>query len=124
MQFIRRRDFRQLLCSRVTEHVGSVSGFGEMKTLVGLPMSWFWPRMSHMHSTWKLLVLVAFLVLFAGVGIAHMLNPDWFIERSGVRKGGEMLTGWNRWGFRFAGATFTGVAVYLLYVFLRDYLTN
>jgi len=75
-------------------------------------------------STWKLLVMVAVLVLFACVGIANMVSPDWFIERSGVRKGGEMLTEWNRWCFRFAGATFTGVTVYVLYVFLRGYLTK
>ena len=78
----------------------------------------------HSDSILKLLVLVAFLVLFAYVGIAHMVSPDWFIERSGVRKGGEMLTGWNRWGFRFAGATFTGVSVYLIYVCSREYLAK
>jgi hypothetical protein len=73
---------------------------------------------------WKLMVVVAFLVLFACVGIAHVVNPDWFIERSGARKGGEMLTEWNRFGFRFAGAFFAGGAVYMLYLLLRDYLAK
>ena len=66
-------------------------------------------------------VLIAlFLVGFAGIGIAHVLNPDRFIARSGVRKGGELLTAWNRLGFRIAGATFTGVALYMLYRLISD----
>jgi hypothetical protein len=73
---------------------------------------------------WKLMVVVAFLVLMACVGIAHVFNPDWFIERSGVRKGGEMLTGSNRFGFRYAGAFLAVGAVYMLYSLLRDYLAK
>ncbi len=69
-------------------------------------------------------MVVAFLVLFACVGIAHVVSPDWFIERSGARKGGEMLTEWNRFGFRFAGAIFAGRAVYMLYLLSRDYLAK
>jgi len=73
---------------------------------------------------WKLMVVVAFLVLFACVGIANVVNPDWFIERSGARKGGEMLTGWNRFSFRYGGAFLAGGAVYMLYFLLRNYLAN
>ena len=32
------------------------------------------------------LVLVLLLVAFAGIGVAHILKPDWFIKRSGVRR--------------------------------------
>ena len=60
------------------------------------------------------------LVGFAGIGIAHVLNPDRFIARSGVRKGGEFLTAWNRLGFRIAGAIFTGLALYMLYHVVSD----
>jgi hypothetical protein len=73
---------------------------------------------------WKLMVAVAVLLLFAGVGIANVVNPDWFIEQSGARKGGEMLTGWNRFGFRYTGAAFAGGAMYMLYLLLRDYLAK
>jgi len=52
------------------------------------------------------MVVAAFLVLFACIGIAHVVNPDWFIERSGAGKGREMLTEWNRFGFRYSGAFF------------------
>ncbi len=75
-------------------------------------------------STWKLALAVVFLLFFAAVGLAHVLNPDWFIKRSGLRKGGEMLTEWNRLGFRFAGAIFACGAVYVLYSLLRDYFSN
>jgi hypothetical protein len=75
-------------------------------------------------SPWKLMVGVAFLVSFACIGIAHMVSPDWFIKRSGVRKGGEMLTAWNRLGFRLAGAVFTGGALYILYSLSRDYFAK
>lgn len=78
----------------------------------------------HEDSAWKLMLLVVVLVLFAFVGIAHVINPDGFIRRLGVRKGGEMLTGWNRFGFRMFGVLFAGFALYGLYVVLRDVLTK
>lgn len=85
--------------------------FGEMETWARLPKSQLCPRVSRMvslHSDtawnpWKLMVVVAFLVLFACVGIAHVVKPDWLIERSGAREGGEMLTEWNRFGFGSLG---------------------
>jgi len=67
----------------------------------------------------RVLGVLVFL-LFAGIGIAHVLNPDRFIARSGVRKGGELLTAWNRFGFRIAGAMFTGWALYVLYHLVWD----
>jgi hypothetical protein len=65
------------------------------------------------------LVVVLMLVAFAGIGIAHVFKPDYFIKRSGVRKGGEMLTEWNRVGFQIAGAIFAAVAIYMLYSIFR-----
>jgi hypothetical protein len=83
-------------------------------------------RMGFLHgnSAWKLAILLALLVFFVGVGIAHVINPDRFMKRSGVRRGGEMLTEWNRLGFQLAGALFAGVAAYGLYVLLRDILAG
>lgn len=63
--------------------------------------------------------VVVMLVAFAAIGIAHILKPDYFMRRSGPRRGGEMLTEWNRLGFQIAGAVFAGFAIYLLYVFFR-----
>ena len=65
------------------------------------------------------LVVVLMLVAFAGVGIAHVFKPDYFMKRSGVRKGGEMLTEWNRLGFQIAGSIFAAVAIYMLYSIFR-----
>jgi hypothetical protein len=64
-------------------------------------------------------LVVLMLVAFAGIGIAHVFKPDYFIKRSGVRKGGELLTESNRLGFQVAGAVFAGFAIYLLYVVFR-----
>jgi hypothetical protein len=63
----------------------------------------------------KLVLLTILLVFVACVGIAHVINPDWFMKRSGVPKGGEMLTEWNRLGFQIAGAAIVAFAVYVLY---------
>ena len=61
-------------------------------------------------------IVVLMLLAFAWVGIAHIFRPDYFIKRSGLRRGGELLTEWNRLGFQIAGAIFAGFAIYLLYV--------
>ena len=78
----------------------------------------------HENSAWKDALLVVVLVFFAFIGVAHVINPDRFIERSGVGKGDEMLTGWNRYQFRAFGVVFAGVAVYMLYALLRDVLAK
>jgi len=75
-------------------------------------------------SPWKLVLLAVFLAFFACVGIAHIINPEWFVKRSGVRKGGEMLTEWNRLNFRLAGAVFAAFAVYSLFLLARDYFAR
>ena len=75
-------------------------------------------------SSWGIALFVVFLLLFAFVGVAHIINPDYFIKRSGVIKGGEMLTGWNRFGFRYGGAAFAGASIYMLYVLLRSVLAK
>ena len=64
-------------------------------------------------------IVILMLLAFAGIGIAHIFRPDYFIKRSGVRRGGALLTEWNRLGFQIAGAIFAGFAVYLLYVVFR-----
>ena len=73
-----------------------------------------------MNSPWKTAAAAVLLLIFVCVGCAHIVMPDWFIKRSGLRKGGDLLTEWNRIGFRVAGAIFAGLAVYLLYVLFHD----
>ena len=77
-----------------------------------------------MQEWWQLLgglLVVLLLVLFAGIGVAHVINPDRFIKHSGVRKGGEMLGKWNRDSFRVVGVVFTAVVIYMLYELFRSH---
>lgn len=64
-------------------------------------------------------VLLA-LVAMASVGIAHIVKPDWFVKRSGVRKGGTFLTEWSRLNFQLFGAIVAAGAIYLLYRLLKQ----
>jgi len=81
--------------------------------------------MAFLHdSPWGIAILVVVLVLFACVGISQVINPDWSMRNSGVRKGGKMLTSWNRDQFRVAGVVFAGFAIYMLYVVLRDVIAK
>ena len=74
----------------------------------------------HQNILWKEVLGATFLILFAAVGVAHVINPDWFTKHSGIRKGGGMLTEWNRLQFQVVGGLFAGLAIYGLYLFLRD----
>jgi hypothetical protein len=72
-------------------------------------------------SIWTLILTVAILLAFAAIGIGCIIKPDWGIKHFGqsLRRGGELLTEWNRIGIQFVGFAFGGCAVYLLYVLLR-----
>jgi hypothetical protein len=54
------------------------------------------------------------LLAFIGIGIAHIVNPDRFIARSGAPKSAGLLA-WNRLAVRIFGAVFTGAALFMLY---------
>jgi hypothetical protein len=71
---------------------------------------------------WKIALLVVVLLFFAGMGIAHVINPDRFLRNSGFRRGGEMLEGWNRFGVRMFGVVCTAFAIYVLYDVLHGIL--
>jgi hypothetical protein len=79
---------------------------------------------AHAESIPKLVVGVLVLMLLFGVGIAHLVSPDRFLKRSGLRKGGEMLTDFNRFGFRFVGLAMAAFSGFVLYELLRDLLTG
>jgi hypothetical protein len=72
------------------------------------------------ESTWKLMFGLAIAGCFLCIGIAHVIFPDRFIKRSGVRKGGEMLTDFNRMGFQLVGIVFAAFGGFMLYVLLGD----
>jgi cyanate permease len=64
-------------------------------------------------------LVVLMLLVFVGIGVANIFKPEWFVKRSSVRRGGEMLSEYNRAGFQIAGAIFAAVAIYMLYSFFR-----
>jgi hypothetical protein len=68
----------------------------------------------------KQAAVVVFLLIFVATGVRAMLDPDRFVRRSGMPKGGEMLKVWNRDGMRLAGAIFVAVALYMLYHLVVD----
>jgi hypothetical protein len=67
------------------------------------------------NSIWAAILLLAVLLLFSGVGVATVINPDYFIRHSGVRQGGELLTRWNRFQFRVVGLIFAITPLYMLF---------
>ena len=71
---------------------------------------------------WKLALVVPILLLFFCLGVAHVIDPDRFIKRSGICKGGELLTDWNRLQFQIVGLILAGFSAYLLYVACRALL--
>jgi len=71
------------------------------------------------ESVWKLTLGILVLFVFLGIGIAHIVDPDRFIRKSGVRKGGEMLTEVNQFGFQMVGAVFVFFSAYGIYELLR-----
>jgi len=54
------------------------------------------------ESIWKLLAGAVVLVFFLCISPAHVLYPNRFLKRSGVRPGGEVLIEFNRMGFAAA----------------------
>ena len=64
---------------------------------------------------WKVVLVAALLLFFAAYGVRVMIEPDLFVRRSGMPKGGELLRTWNRDSMRLGGAVFTAGALYLLY---------
>ena len=70
---------------------------------------------------WKAILVISLLAFFAAMGVAHVLKPDYFLKRSGLRKGGQMLNEWNRLQFQIVGAVITVAAGYVLYTLLAEH---
>ena len=78
----------------------------------------------HRNGSWNLALAVAVLVFFFGLGLGHLMWPDYFIKRSGRRKGGEMLTDLNRMGVQAVGAIASGATLYVVYSIMKDYFSR
>ena len=79
---------------------------------------------THGESVWKLCLGVLVLLFFMGIGIGHMLYPDYFMKRTALRRGGEMLTDWNRTGCQFVGLMVTVFSGWVLYQLAHDLLSR
>ena len=75
---------------------------------------------AHGESIWKLWLGVLVLLFVAGVGGGHILYSDYFIKRTAMRRGGDMLTEWNRTGAQFVGLLVTLFSVGVLYELCKD----
>jgi hypothetical protein len=76
------------------------------------------------NGPWNLVLAVIVLLFFFGIGVAHLIWPDYFIKRSGLRKGGEMLTDFNRMGVQAVGAITAGATLYFTYDILKNYFSK
>ena len=76
------------------------------------------------ESSWThaLAVVVVFFLFYVSIG--HLIRPDYFLRRSGVRKGGEMLTDLNRLGFRFVGLIGAALSAFLLFELIGDFFAK
>ena len=64
------------------------------------------------NSPWNLALTGIVLLFFFGFGVAHLIWPDHFVKRSGLRKEGEMLTAFNRMGVQVFGAFMAGAMLF------------
>jgi hypothetical protein len=65
--------------------------------------------------TSKLMILM--LIYWAGIGIAHLIDPDYFVRRFLIRKGGATVTAHSRAGFRLIGLVHLVCTAYVASVF-------
>jgi hypothetical protein len=78
----------------------------------------------HLHgeNPWKLGLGFLVLALFFGLGLAHIFRPGYFYGRSGIRKGGEMLTEFNLIGVQLVGLVAALFALGVMYDMVQGLL--
>ena len=79
---------------------------------------------AHGESVWKLCLGVLALLVFMGIGIGHIVHPDYFMRRTALRRGGELLTDWNRTGLQIVGVMAASFSGWVLYHLAQDVLTR
>ena len=78
--------------------------------------------MTGTESTWRLVVALLALAAFFCLGIAHLIYPERFYKRSGLRKGGRMLTALNLDGIRLIGLILAVVTAGIMYDIVKPLL--
>ena len=78
----------------------------------------------HGNNPWKLALGLIVLLFFLGMGVAHVINPDYFLKRSALRKGGEMQTEFNHLGIQIVGFLITLFSLGILYDIGNDLFRN
>jgi len=65
----------------------------------------------------KAVLLLAFLLAFAAIGIGCAFNPGWGMRHFGrsLMGGGELRKDWNRVQMSAVGLAFGGFALYMIY---------
>ena len=78
----------------------------------------------HLHgeNPWKLGLGFLVSTLFFGLGHAHVFRPGYFYRRSGIRKGGEMLTEFNLIGVQMVGLVVALFALGVMYDMVQGLL--
>jgi H+/Cl- antiporter ClcA len=76
------------------------------------------------ENLWKLMLGVAIAASFVYMGIAQVIAPDRFIRRTSVRKGGELLTDFNRVGFQIVGIVVACFGSFILYILAKAILAR
>ena len=78
----------------------------------------------HGDNPWKLALGFIVLLVFLGMGVAHVIYPDYFLKRSALRKGGEMQTEFNHLGIQIVGFLITLFSLGILYDIGKDLFRN
>jgi hypothetical protein len=76
------------------------------------------------NGPWTLALAVVVLLFFCAIGVGHLIWPDYFMKRSGLRKGGEMLTDLNRMGVQAVGTIVLGGTLYIIYDIMKDHFSK
>jgi hypothetical protein len=76
------------------------------------------------NGAWSLALVVILLLFFFCIGVGHLIWPDYFMKRSGLRRGGEMLTDFNRKGLQAFGAIMAGGTLYIIFNVMRDWFSK
>ena len=70
-------------------------------------------------NSWRTITAVAVMLFLTGLGIVQVIKPNRFMN-SYLRRGGELLTDWNRMGVQIAGAILAGASLWIIWDLLRQ----
>jgi hypothetical protein len=71
-------------------------------------------------STFKIVLALTMLIVFAAIGLGCVFNPDWGIRHfsRSLMGGGELRKEWNRMQMSVLGLIFAGFALWMIYVLI------